>query len=75
MVYQKILQLYANQENYNNTLKPEFLSNDKMFKIILWNLNYERSKDYQKPNDLNLTQSQFNNSYNKTISYKPQSRD
>ncbi|MBY7703551.1 hypothetical protein JIY74_25050 [Vibrio harveyi] len=31
----KILQLYANQENYNNTLKPEFLSNDKMFKIIL----------------------------------------
>ncbi|KNG79045.1 RNA-binding domain-containing protein [Mycoplasma sp. HU2014] len=71
----KILQLYANQENYNNTLKPEFLSNDKMFKIILWNLNYERSKDYQKPNDLNLTQSQFNNSYNKTISYKPQSRD
>ncbi|UKS53953.1 ATP-binding protein [Mycoplasma feriruminatoris] len=38
----KIIDLYASQPNYSNDLKPVFMSNDQVFKVILWNLNYKK---------------------------------
>ncbi|WFQ90859.1 divergent AAA domain protein [Mycoplasma feriruminatoris] len=38
----KIIDLYASQPNYSNDLKPVFMSNDQLFKVILWNLNYKK---------------------------------
>ncbi|EXU60605.1 RNA-binding domain-containing protein [Mycoplasma mycoides] len=38
----KIIDLYASQSNYSNALKPVFMSNDQLFKVILWNLNYKK---------------------------------
>ncbi|QVJ96044.1 RNA-binding domain-containing protein [Mycoplasma mycoides] len=38
----KIIELYASQHNYTNDLKPIFMSNEHLFKVILWNLNYKK---------------------------------
>ncbi|PZV99913.1 RNA-binding domain-containing protein [Metamycoplasma auris] len=37
----KIIELYASQFNYSNHLKPIFMSNEQLFKVVLWNLNYK----------------------------------
>ncbi|WP_231992239.1 hypothetical protein [Mycoplasma putrefaciens] len=38
----KIIDLYASHPNYLNDLKPVFMSNEHLFKVILWNLNYKK---------------------------------
>ncbi|ENY68763.1 Hypothetical protein, putative ATPase [Metamycoplasma auris 15026] len=38
----KIIELYASQPNYSNNLKPIFMSNEQLFKVVLWNLNYKK---------------------------------